>query len=299
MKEPLVFVILLVWNGYEDTIECIHSLEKISYSNYKILIVDNGSTNSAASILRHTFPQYTILENKKNLGFSAGCNVGIKHALKNNANYVLLLNNDTIVDKNFLNQLVHCSESNTDIGIVSPFIYYADKPKTIWASTLSLNLKSGWPFVDKYRSQLDNGQFTSIIPAELLTGCCVLIKRNVFDKVGLFREEYFLYFEDMDFTLRAKHKNIRMYTVPQSKIWHKVGSSSSKKGTANVRYYFVRNFILFYKYNSLITYSSVKNLVSYVLHEVGTYIKAKDINALRLIARGVIDGLVNKTGGLS
>lgn len=298
MKEPLVYIILLVWNGYEDTIECIESLLKITYKSYKIVIVDNASTNNSVEILKKRFPTIKLLVNKENLGFSGGCNVGIKYALKNNADYVLLLNNDTSVDKNFLSELVKVGEENKDIGILSPFIYYKDKQNTIWSSGLNLDLKIGWPFVDSLQKKIDNGQYKTIRTVDFLTGCSMLIKKNVFVKVGLFRKEYFLYIEDMDFSVRAKKNNFYLCSVPMSKIWHKVGRSSSQEGLAKVRYYFARNLLLFVKYN----YSWKRKLLygSFILYlkckEIVQYIKTGELNVAGKIIIGMYHGLIGRTG---
>src|SRR3989339_346256 len=123
MNKPLVYILILNWNGKEDTLECLSSLKKIDYPNYKTIVIDNGSTDDSVKIINKKYPKIKIIENKKNLGYAEGNNVGIRYALKNKADYVLILNNDTIVDKKFLTELVKVGESNEKVGIVGPNVY--------------------------------------------------------------------------------------------------------------------------------------------------------------------------------
>ncbi len=300
MKEPLIYIVLLNWNGYKDTIECVKTLSKVKYKNFKILIVDNASANESVKVLKKELPQIKLLVNKENLGFSGGCNVGIKYALKDKADYVLLLNNDTLVDKNFLTELIKVSESDKNIGIVSPFIFYADSPKKIWSAGLNFRYKNAWPFIDENRETLDKGQFKKPLKNEYLTGCSMLIKKDVFNKIGYFKDEYFLYLEDMDFSVRATRCNLTLYSVPSSKIWHKIGQSS-KGGSHKVKYFFVRNTLLFFKYNF-----TQKEISKYVYYYIKEYLyqflqclKQRDFMRAKAILIGFYHGITGKTGNIT
>lgn len=140
-KSPSVFIVTINWNGLEDTVECLESLHDLDYPNYKIVVVDNGSKNKEADKILKQFPDVTLIKNKTNLGFTGGCNKGIERALKDGADYVLLLNNDTIVTKNFLNKLVKFYDSTADAGVVSSLVLFNDK-KTVWYSGVSVKT---WP----------------------------------------------------------------------------------------------------------------------------------------------------------
>lgn len=291
MKEPLVYIVLLVWNGYEDTIECIESLKKISYKNYKIVIVDNASTNDSVTILKRKYPGYEFVKNSTNLGYSGGCNVGIKLALKNAAEYVLLLNNDTIVDPSFLTELIVVGESVQNIGILSPYIYYKDNTDVIWSSGINMDIRKPWPFIDINMLRTINKEILNPRQVDLVSGCAMLIKKSVFKSIGFLREEYFLYFEDMDFSLRAHKKHKLIFAVPKATVWHKIGSSSSKLGKIKVKVYFSRNLILFYKLNHLSTFP-----IRWHIHELALALRRGQLGMILGILKGIYLGFRGKKG---
>jgi len=234
-----VYIIVLNWNGKDDTLECLKSLEKINYSNYRIIVVDNGSEDDSVSEIRRRFSNVKIIENKKNLGFSGGNNVGIKYAIDNGAHYALLINNDTTVEKDFLNELVEIGESDEKIGVLGSKIYFYSEPNRIWFAGGKVSwLKNKGTHIGL--DQIDSGQYDKIKEMDYLTGCCLLIKREVIEKIGVLSEDYFLYYEDTDFSLRAKNAKYKIVYVPKSKIYHKI-SRSTKPGSSNYIYYHSRN----------------------------------------------------------
>ncbi|MCK5084504.1 MAG: glycosyltransferase family 2 protein [Candidatus Pacebacteria bacterium] len=234
-----VYIIVLNWNGKEDTLECLESLEKINYSNYKIVVVDNGSEDDSVSETKKQFPKVKIIENKKNLGFAGGNNVGIKYAINSGARYVLLINNDTMVEENFLSELVEVGESDEKVGVLGSKIYFHSEPDRIWFAGGKVSwLKNKGTHIGL--DQIDNGQYDKIKETDYLTGCCLLIKREVIEKIGVLEEDYFLYYEDTDFSLRAKNANYKIVYVPKSKIYHKI-SRSTKPGSSDYIYYHTRN----------------------------------------------------------
>ena len=242
-ENPKVYIVILNWNNYQDTKECIESLEHVTYLNKEILIIDNGSTDGSDCKLKEKFPQHKIILNKKNLGFSAGCNVGIKYALEKNSDYVLLLNNDTIVDKNFLSELVKGISSDTKIGLIGGKIYYFDNRNKIWSAGGGIKrfTKKTYHFGD---GKFDNKKFNVKRQVDFLSGCCLLVKRDVFETIGLLDPDYFMYYEDVDFCLRAKGKAYRIVYLPESVLWHKAGNSSSK---SFIDYYRMKNYFLLLK----------------------------------------------------
>lgn len=234
-----VYIIILNWNGKNDTLECLKSLEKINYGNYKIIAVDNGSSDGSVFEIKEKHPQTIIIENKKNLGFAGGNNIGIKYAINDEVDYVLLINNDTTVEENFLNELVNVGESDKKTGILGPKICYYDEPKIIWSAGGNVNwLKNKGVHIGL--NEVDRGQYNKTKEADYLTGCCLLIKREVIEKIGVLSEDYFLYYEDTDFCLRAKNAGYKCVFVSGSKIYHKV-SRSTKPGSSSYIYYHTRN----------------------------------------------------------
>ena len=242
-----VYIIVLNWNGKDDTIECIKSLQKINYSNYKIVVVDNGSEDDSVSEIKKQFSEVRIIENKKNLGFAGGNNVGIKYAIDNGADYVLLINNDTTVEENFLSELIEMGESDKKIGILGSKIYFYSEPNRIWFAGGKVNwLKNKGTHIGL--DQTDDEQYDRTKETDYLTGCCLLIKREVVEKIGVLAEDYFLYYEDTDFSLRTKNIGYKCIFVPRSKIYHKI-SRSTKPGSSNYIYYHTRNGLVLAKRN--------------------------------------------------
>ncbi|MBU1136900.1 glycosyltransferase family 2 protein [Patescibacteria group bacterium] len=242
---PKVFVVILNWNNWPDTSECLESLKNNDYPNYQVVIVDNGSTEKF-SIFNFQF-SIKIIYNKENLGFAGGNNIGIKYALDNGADYVLLLNNDTIVSNNFLTKLIEAGASDKTFGLLSPKIYFYPDRNEIWFAGGKVNwlynkgTMRGWGKIDK--GQYDQPK---IQETDYLTGCCVLIKREAIEKIGLMPEEYFLYYEDTAWSLAAKKAGWKRVFVPEAKIWHKV-SKSSAPGSRPYIYYHIRNGLLLSK----------------------------------------------------
>lgn len=251
MKEkPKVSIIVLNWNGKEDTIECIDSLVQITYPNYEIILVDNASTDGSAQYFRDHYEEIKIIENRENLGFAEGNNVGIREALKQKANYILLLNNDTIVDPSFLEDLIEVGESDDSIGILSPIIYYYDDRNKIQYCGEKVN----W-----YKGKLTKINLASkgVIQSEIICGASMLIKKETIEKIGLLPTEYFMLWEDIDYSIKALKNNIKNVYVTTSKIWHKgsvsIGGISSP---FRMRYTIRNRIILWKKYSSKLQFCS-------------------------------------------
>jgi len=260
MKIPKVYIILLNWNGFLDTIECVETLNHVKYKNFDVIIVDNGSTDNSVAEIKKKYPQIKLIINKNNLGFAGGCNTGVRYSLKNNADYILLLNNDTIVTNDFLSELVKCAESDRKIGIVSPIIFYSNQKNKIWSTGAVKNKKSNYGYIDKSFQMENTGQFNKSVEVDCVWGCSMLINKSVFDKVGFLNDDYFLYVEDVDFCYRVKDAGFKILYTPKSVIYHKVSGSTGGEGNPIKDYYNSRNLVLFanknlkgmYKYKYLI-----------------------------------------------
>src|SRR5680860_124040 len=243
--KKMVYIILLNWNNEEDTLECIKSLEKITYSDCKIIVVDNGSEEKSIQKIRNEFPKLSIIQNESNLGFAGGNNIGIKYAFANAADYVLLLNNDTTVKKDFLTKLVETGESEQKIGLLGSKIFFYSEQNRIWSAGGKINwLKNKGTHIGL--DQIDKGQYDKTKEVDYLTGCCLLIKREVIERIGTLEEDYFLYYEDTDFSLRAQNAGYKCIYVPESKIYHKI-SRSTNPGSDSYIYYHVRNGLVMAK----------------------------------------------------
>jgi GT2 family glycosyltransferase len=234
--QPFVAVVIVNWNRPSDTIECLKSLESMTYGNYRIIVVDNGSNDESPEKIHMAFPHIDILVNAENLGFSRGVNVGIERALEWNAEYVLLLNNDTTVAPNFLKLLVAACEADPLVGIAGPKVYYF--------GTQKLFSVGGWrrrflPLLPREPYALgseDRGKLEKPQKMDYIWGQAMLIRRATLDRIGLFDPGFFMYCEDCDFCLRASQAGFRSLYVPQAHIWHKVAHSTSENEWLRWRY---------------------------------------------------------------
>jgi GT2 family glycosyltransferase len=225
MTNPLVYIIVLTWNGKKDTLECLNSLKELVYPNYRVLVVDNASADGTAEQVRSQFPDVELIVNKDNFRFAGGNNSGIEYALSKNADYTLLLNNDTIVDKTFIDELVLTAESDSQIGMVGPKMYYYSDPNRIWYAGGKIEWWKGWLSHIGVRG-IDNGQYCQTKETDFISGCCVLVKREVVETIGILDTAYYIYGEDVDWCIRAFRAGYRLMFEPKAKIWHKLSVST-------------------------------------------------------------------------
>ncbi|GAA0083796.1 glycosyltransferase family 2 protein [Clostridium sp. CTA-7] len=234
-EKPLVYIILVNYNGVEDTIECIKSLNKIKYDNYKIVIVDNNSNKKDVEILskQSGFKLFTLEEN---IGFAGGNNVGIEFAMKNKADYVLLLNNDTVVEGDFLCKLVETVESDKNIGAVGGKIFYFDNKEVLWYAGAKINKFNG---KTKHEGvdEVDSEKYSIQKETDYITGCMMLVSRDVLEKVGMMDDSYFLYYEETDWNVRIRHAGYKLIYNPESIIYHKISKSTKSLNYIMVCYY--------------------------------------------------------------
>jgi len=250
-------VIILNWNRKEDTVECLKSIRKLQITNYKlqILVVDNGSTDGSVDAFRK-IKDVVLIENKKNLGFAEGNNVGIKHAIKNGADYVLVLNNDTILDKDMLVQLIKAAEKYRDGGVFCPKIYFAkgfefhkgkykksDPGKVIWAAGGQIDWDNVYG-TNRGVDEVDHGQYERVEKIDFASGACVLYRVDALKRAGLFNDSYFMYIEDLELSTRMAKKGWKTYYIPKAVLWHKVAQSSAIGSSLN-DYFITRNRMLF------------------------------------------------------
>jgi GT2 family glycosyltransferase len=244
-RTPHVDIIILNWNGLADTLQCLRSLKGLEYSAYRVVVVDNGSTDGSPVIIRKQFPEVILIKNSENLGFTGGNNVGIHKALEDGADYTLLLNNDTEVAADFLYLLVKASESNTRIGIAGPIIYYYEQPRTIWSAGGKLNSSGrSWMIgLDEY----DTGQYgRDYRSVDFVTGCAMLVKNDVMNTVGILDDRFFAYYEETEWCTRVRKAGFMIVNVPNAKIWHKM-PLDKRDSSPLVHYYMTRNRLLFLK----------------------------------------------------
>lgn len=224
MDQRTVHVIILNWNGAEVLGPCLDSLMRVTDPPLEIIVVDNGSTDSSQNIVGEKFPGVELIENGENLLFAAGNNVGIEAALERGARYILLLNNDTEVDPDFAARMLSVFD-DPETGIAGPKIFYFDDPERIWYGGGGFNRLTGVPYHHGLR-RIDGSLEDRPGGTGWVTGCALMVRREVLDQVGLLDPSYRIYCEDVDLSLRVAEAGWKLQYVPSAKVWHKVSSSS-------------------------------------------------------------------------
>jgi GT2 family glycosyltransferase len=255
-----VFISVINYNGASNTLDCLKTLNELQKDDFELLVnvIDNASKEPFdISESRFTSFKTKIIRSSLNTGFSGGHNINIKHALASDADYVLILNNDTKTDVNLLTELLKSAKSQPDYGVLVPKIYFergyefhkkkyteGELGKIIWYAGGVMDWRN-LIGINRGVDEIDLGQYDKASETELATGCCMLVKREVFEKIGSFDNRYFLYYEDADFTMRVKKKGFKIIYQPKAILWHKNAGSAGGSGSSLQDYYISRNRLLF------------------------------------------------------
>lgn len=291
-KEPSVLIIILNHNGREDTIECLESIKAQTYKNYKTCIVDNASTDGSQDYFKKHYPWVTLIENKANLGFAEANNIAIRQAVKKGFDGVLLLNNDTKIAPDILSELIKPMKVNLTIGILGPKMYYYDKSCTLWFARGKMDWKTGATSHIGGMKQ-DYGQYDEICDSDFISGCALLIHRNVISKIGLMDECYFYYQEDIDYCTKAIKAGFKCIVAPRAKLWHKVARTSGGSENPFGAFFKTRNRIIFMKKNATIPqiisfswYFWIENVI-----HILSAIKRRNLKIVMPRIKGIVAGI--------
>lgn len=253
---PLVSIIIVNWNGGDVMQECLVSLSGISYSNTELIIVDNGSIDGSENLVNKCwFKPYKVIKNSENLGFAPANNQGFKIA---KGKYVLLLNNDTKVEKDFLTKLVYKMEISSQVGVLQPKILLMDNPEFLdnaGSFMTRIGFLYHWGFLQK-----DNKEFSKERQIFSAKGACMLIRKDVIDQLGLFDKDFFSYFEESDFCWRVWLLGYEVLFYPQARIYHKVGFTIRRLDVSKINFHYYKNRVC-----SLIKNLGVKNIFTVLL----------------------------------
>lgn len=248
IPSPKIFIVLLNWNGKKDTLECLASLQNIKSPHFYTVIVDNGSTDGSVDTLREAYPQIPIIETGANLGFAGGNNIAIEWALSKQADWIFLLNNDTTVDPEILEQFLNAAHCPCAPKILGAKIYRYSDPQRIDHLGGKWNPKIA-EFESSSSSHLDDGiSYEKMESVDYACGAALFIHRSVFESIGLLEPRFFLFWEETDFCRRAKRAGFEVWTAPKAKIWHKV-SSSFIGGKPHMHYFWWRSRLLWIERN--------------------------------------------------
>lgn len=236
---PLVAIVIVNWNGFENTVECLESLKKLQYREHFVILVDNASSDQSEIKLRRRYPEHTLIQSGSNLGFAGGANLGIRDALARRADYVLLLNNDIKADSALLDELVKTSESESGIGITGGRIDYMSPPGKAWACGAAFNVNTGC--AKHFSSERELERFVREAPWFLyVPGCVALLRRECIEDVGLLSEKYFHLAEDVEYCVRAQQRGWKVAIAAKAMVSHK-SSASLGRFSPLYNYYEQRN----------------------------------------------------------
>jgi len=245
MKDyPKVFIVILNYNGKDCIKNCLASVFNSDYPNFEVVVVDNDSKDGSFELAKDLFQKAHYIKNPANLGFSAGNNIGIRFALEKMTDYIFLFNNDAIMERNSLSALMEESEKIPEVGIVSPLILQKDSGK-IWFAGGTID----WIKMKTHHDKIEpeKNKLSLSFKTEYVSGCAMLIKKDVFKKIGLFDEDYFLYYEDADFSYRAANNGFELFVVPKSKVRHSEKSGFDMKTKT---YWLVISGMIFFQKNT-------------------------------------------------
>jgi len=227
-NSPLIYAVVLAWNQWQETQACLTALAKSENVNLRIVVVDNGSTDGTADLVSQNFPTVKVLRTEVNIGIVGGYNLGMEYALREHADLVMILNNDTEMAPDMVSELAKALDTHPQAGMVMPKIYhYFGKPNRIWSAGIKWHI---FPPRSKYigGDAPDGPRFNRIFQVDYAPSCCVLMTREALEKVGLFDSNYYFYFTDMEFSARFWRAGYQILFIPTAKMWHKVSMSTQK-----------------------------------------------------------------------
>jgi GT2 family glycosyltransferase len=286
-----VAVVVLSWNGRDDTLACLASLAAVPEPELAVVVVDNGSSDGVGEAVAAAFADVEVVRSEVNLGFAGGCNLGISRALELGADYVLLLNNDVEVDPDFVAALVAEAERRPRAGALCAKVLYLDPPDRIWFAGARFDPRSGYNGRQRGYGARDDGRFDGVVESDRACGAAMLVPRGVFDEVGLFDPELFAYSEDTEWSLRARRAGYAVYVVPASRVWHKISTASGGESSPATLYYGLRNTIAvcerFAPLPPLAT--ARRRAVLVAAHTVQALLSPRRLAGLRAVAEGFRD----------
>jgi len=240
-SEPSIVTVILNTNRRDATLECLDSLNRCTCSRHQAIVLDNASTDGSVEAIREGHPQVEIVALTENRGYAGNNNVGIELALEKGADWVFVLNEDTVLDPECLQRLIEVGGGDRSIGIVGPMVYHHDDPDIIQSA--GGRLSRYWESSHIAENERDQGRFVEPHEVDWISGCAIMVRREVFEDVGAIDERYFYYWEETEFCIRARRRGWRIVQIPRAKLWHK-GVRIDYQPKPSVTYYATRNRLL-------------------------------------------------------
>jgi GT2 family glycosyltransferase len=297
-----VWTLVLTYNGLEDTRKCLRSLASQAAAGHPILLVDNGSTDNTMEVVAREFPWAKLFRVEKNQGPSVGNNRGIEYALSQGASSVLLLNNDTTVAPNLIDRMIAAAAAHPDFHVIGPVINYMDEPELVMTDGVTFNPPGGIGFFARKPVPLVASPTPQITPVDIVNGCCMLVAGDVFRKIGLFDEAFFIYHDETDFCLRARAAGFACGVIGEQLVWHKGSSTFKATGKRFARYFDARNLVYVLKkhdgagYNGRGKGATALACVKYLYYRYCHEREDGHPDAADAIIEGLLDGLAGRQG---
>jgi GT2 family glycosyltransferase len=240
-----VGIVIVNWNNPSDTIECLRDVSELAYPDYFTIVVDNGSTDDSVKKIVSAFPYIHIIQLENNLGYPGGCNAGLKYCSANGADYIFLINNDISIDKDALTHLIVIMEKNPSMGIAAPKVYFYYDKSVIFSAGGKVSLLTGQNFGIGY-GEIDSAKYSQNYEVDYASGCALLVSSHLVQKIGFMDPQYFMYYDEIDYCIRAKRSGFSVWMVADAKVWHKI-SATVKKYSGLKEYYITKNRLIFLK----------------------------------------------------
>jgi GT2 family glycosyltransferase len=295
VPEPPVWAVVVNWNGRDFVGPCLRTLLGSSYGNLSVALMDNASSDGSADMVESEFPAVRVVRNSENRGYAAAANDGIRLAISEGAEFVLVLNNDIEIDEGAVGAMVSAALERPRAAFVGPLIYYADRPDVIWSAGGRVSYWTGDIRHIGIREE-DRGQYGEVTEVDYLTGCALLASAGAVSEIGLMDESYFMYNEDTDWCARARERGYSVLLAPSAKLWHKVSMSSGGGLTPFKIYNRIRSTLRFFRLHARpfhwmgILPLTAARMVGFM---VGQLAGGGGANA-RAVARGVFDSMLGR-----
>ncbi len=294
---PKVAVLILNWNDARNTLETLESVRGLRHENFEVFLVDNGSTDGSPETIAKRFPDVHLVPSPENLGVAGGRNFGLEAIFRrSDPDYVLILDNDVILEPHLLEKLIEAVEGNPDVGIAGPVIYYSSDPERVWSAGVTIVFHEVTA-KKRGRNRLQRGEpKRGIERVDCISGCCMLIQRRVFETIGRFNPQYFMVANETEFCYRAAKRGFRSAVITHAKLWHKVSASTGGGYTPARAYFTGRSTILFLKEHgrpwhwvSSIAFAALSLPVAYLREW-----RRGNRRAVTMKVRGYRDGLLGR-----
>lgn len=300
--QPKVVISILTWNGYIDTVACLESIYRMNYENYEVVVIDNGSSDNSFDMIRNRYPLARIIQSKENMGYTGGNNIVMRYALEQRADYVWLLNNDTVVDRNALLELVNYIEERKNVGLVSSIIYYKSHPDRIQYAGSYIDLDT-LDVIYPENNDIEHRKLFDVCKNVCVWGTALLIRTELIERVGYLDEKYFAYWEDTEYSIRSLKKGYRNAICYDSIVYHNTEPPQNKPKTPHFYFYMTRNEYML-KSSLLKGLKLLKFNIRYlanVLYQLSFFVSSceRENVLIDAVVNGAWNGLKNNGGNMT